>query len=119
MFQTWVLFFGMVAFVTSCKKDNNTGGTGNGGATTSLTVILSKTTVDIVSPENVIATVKDQNNIDVTSSCSIKVNGTAIIAATFTPITVGTYTFVATKDSITSSPVTLNVINSEAPTDSL
>ena len=120
MLKNGILFFVMIVFVGSCKKDNNTGGAGGGSTTTTaLTVTLSKNAVNLANPENVIATVKDQNNADVTNACTIKVNGVAVIAATFTPTAVGSYSFVATKDAITSAPVVLQVTSSVVATDSL
>jgi thiol-disulfide isomerase/thioredoxin len=114
------MFFGIIAMMPSCKKNNDIGSGGSGsGGTTSLTLSLSKTTIDLNNPESVTATVVNQTNADVTSSCIIKVNGAAITGATFTPTAAGTYSFVAVKDSINSSPVTLNVLANSAGPDSL
>jgi thiol-disulfide isomerase/thioredoxin len=117
MFKICCFFLTMITVVSSCKKDEPNGG--STVTTSKLTVSLSKTSVDLASPENIYATVKDQNNVDVTSSCTIKVNGTTIIAATYTPTQVGNYVFIATKDTVSSAPVSLNVTSSIVGTDSL
>ena len=120
IFLLSAMFFGIIAMMPSCKKNNDIGSGGSGsGGTTSLTLSLSKTTIDLSNPESVTATVVNQTNTDVTSSCIIKVNGAAITGATFTPTTAGIYTFYATKDSLMSQPISLNVLANSAGPDSL
>ncbi|MCX6208952.1 MAG: Omp28-related outer membrane protein [Bacteroidetes bacterium] len=106
-----LLTFTCSLFIFSCKKDNNSGG-GTGNATTALTLSLSSNTINLSNPQPVTVTVVNQSGADVTSQCAIKVNGVVLYSSTYTPSSVGSFTFVATKDSITSNTSTLTVTNS-------
>lgn len=116
-------FFQLVFMLTiisifSCKKEEPQGGAGT-GTTTALTITLSKTNVNLSYSEDVLITVKDQNNTDVTSSCSITINGNAFNGNKYVPSAMGNFDFVAKKDGITSNTATLVVTNSVATGDSL
>jgi thiol-disulfide isomerase/thioredoxin len=104
-----------ISLITSCKKDSG----GSGSSTPTLTVLLSKSLVYLSSPENVTITVKDQNNADVTSLCSLKVNGNPLTSNVYTPTTSGSFNFTATKDGITSAAANLVVVASVSSVDSL
>lgn len=108
--------------IFSCKKDNNGGGSGSGSGntTTALTLTLSTSSVNLANPQIVSATVVDQNGNNVTAQSTIKVNGVSIGSSNYSPSTVGSFDFVATKDGITSNTATLTVSNSStAAGDSL
>lgn len=112
----WILMLFSSIIIFSCKKDNTGGGTGsgNGNTTTALTLTLNTNSVNLTNPQIVTATVVDQNGSNVTAQCTIKVNGVAIGSSNYSPSTVGTFDFVATKDGITSNAATLTVTNSSA-----
>ncbi len=93
------------AIFFACKKD-----TGNGGSGPSLTISLSKSQVFLAAPEDVTVTVKDENNVDVTASCTIKVNGTTMSGNIYTPTASGSFDFIATKGSLTSNTANLVVV---------
>lgn len=98
------------ALLFSCKKDNPIGS--NNNTTATLTVTLSKYIIDLntVSIDSTVITVKDQNNVDVTSSCQLQVNGSNISSSTFVAQVAGTYVISATKAGYTSGSATLTVL---------
>lgn len=102
-----LLLIALSVAVISCKKDSG----GSNGP--SLTISLSKSTVYLATPETVTITVKDENNADVTSSCTITVNSAAFSGTTYNATASGSFDFVATKGTLTSNTANLIVI---APT---
>lgn len=110
------MFIGFTSIMNSCKKDTNSGGSGTGNG---LTLTLSKSVVSLSNPENVYLTVKDQNNTDVTTSCTFTVNGAAFSSSVFAPTVAGTFKFIATKGTATSAEVSLVVTPVVVSTDSV
>lgn len=76
-------------------------------STTSITLTADVTTITV--GEDVTFTVVDENNNDVTASCSFTVNGNALASNVFTGQTSGTFDVVATYNSATSNTVTVTV----------
>lgn len=105
IFVFGLLFFTFSAVLFSCKKD-----TGGSSSSTGLTISLSKSQVFLAAPEDVVVTVKDENNVDVTTSCTIKVNGSTMTGSIYTPTASGSFDFVATKGSQTSNTANLVVV---------
>jgi hypothetical protein len=105
--KTLIIF--SVAFIVatmlfpSCKKDTNT------NSTTVLTIHLSKTAISLPTSEVVSISVTNHDGVDVTSASLIKVNGTTLSTGSFNPSSIGTFSFVATKDGIASAAVILTV----------
>ena len=105
---SWSLFAIMLISI-SCSK----GGSGGGGNPPppppppgqTLTVIPSKTAMYADGWEEITFTVKNQNNLDVTSASQIYVNNSVHGASTFYTSTAGTYKIKALSNGITSPEV--------------
>ena len=113
--KNFLSVFVVIFLFDACKKDSNDGVI----ATTSLTIILSKSTVNLASVENVSIVVTDQTGADVTSKSVIKVNGIDLSTTSYTPTTSGSFSFIANKDGIVSATAVLTVIAIPPPADSL
>ena len=109
-----LLSAGLLALVSvyfiSCSKGSS-GGSGGGtnppANDPSLTVVLSKTTINADGFEDVTVVVKDQNGADVTANSTVFVNDMTRPAKRFWTETPGTYRIKAQKGSITSPEVTI------------
>ena len=108
MKKTGLLFtivFATLAVVQfSCSKG---GGGGTPTPSGGLTITTSKNTVRADNFDAISITVKDQNNVDVTSTASIRVNGTIYNGNVFYATTAGSYSIKAVKGSLESAPVTV------------
>jgi thiol-disulfide isomerase/thioredoxin len=98
----------LVTALTSCSK----GGSGGGGTTpppaVNLTVSVNKTSVRADNFDELIITVKDQSNADVTSTSVIRVNGVPISGNKYYASTAGNLVVKATKGtSATSADLTV------------
>jgi hypothetical protein len=100
--------FGLMGIFSSCKKTapNDTSG-GNGD---SLHITLSRSTVELNNFDYVQITVKDNAGNDITSSSSILLNNTTVITNKYTPISIGSCTISAKKNSMPSDSKILNVV---------
>ena len=102
----------MVQF-SSCKKSNPTGDTG-AGSTDTLRVSLSSSRVEYNGFDYVAITVKDNSGNDVTTSCSILLNGTTAISAKFVPTSFGTFNISAKRGTQPSETKPLQVVTKTA-----
>jgi hypothetical protein len=93
---------GMTAF-TSCSGDDD-----SAPAVTAITLTASSTQVDL--GVEVDLSVQSNLNTDVTATSTFTANGTAISGATFSSLTAGTYSIVATYNGVTSNTVTVTVL---------
>jgi hypothetical protein len=93
---------GMTAF-TSCSGDDD-----SAPAVTAITLTASAAQVD--SGVEVDLSVQSNLNTDVTATSTFTANGTAISGATFSSLTAGTYSIVATYNGVTSNTVTVTVL---------
>lgn len=93
---------------TSCSKDDDGGGSGSNRD--SLTVVLSKDTVVANQFDFAQVTIKDTLGNDITSACSIWVNGVARISSTYYPSGPGTYVITATLNNRPCKPARLIAI---------
>ena len=100
------------SFFTSCKK--NTNDNGSGGSTDSIYVSLSRATVEYNNFDYVAVTVRDKSGTDITSSCSILLNGSTAINSKYVPNGLGTYNITAKKGSSPSDVKTLTVVPKSA-----
>jgi thiol-disulfide isomerase/thioredoxin len=94
----------VVTSLQSCSKGGSGGGT---PAPAGLTVSVNKSTMRADNFDELVITVKDQNNADVTSGASIRINGTPSASNKFYATTPGSITIKATKGSLSSSDVTV------------
>lgn len=78
-----------------------------------LTISASKSNIVADGSDSATFTVKGDGTIDMTSKCSIYVNGTAIGGNTFKTATAGTYSVYAKYNGITSNTITLKATASE------
>ena len=107
-YLTLGLFYLMLAATLfSCKKTNS-----GGGNTVSLTVSLSKSSIENTNFDFVDITVKDTTGADVTANCILLLNNTTTISNSFSSSKIGSYTITARKGNESSSPQTLNVVAS-------
>jgi len=88
----------LVSILTSCSKGGSGGGT-TPAPDVNLTVSVNKTSVRADNFDELIITVKDQGNADVTSSSVIRVNGVAISGNKYYASTAGNLVIKATKGS--------------------
>jgi thiol-disulfide isomerase/thioredoxin len=87
----------------SCSK----GGSGGGGGTTGggLTVSVNKTSLRADNFDELIITVKDQNGADITTTSTIRINGTPYATNKFYAATPGSITIKASKGTASSPDV--------------
>jgi len=88
----------------SCSKGGSGGGTASGS---SLTITLNKTSLRADNFDELVISVKDQNGADVTSTSTIRINGTPSASNKFYTSTPGTVTVKATQGSATSADATV------------
>ncbi|MFY7965681.1 MAG: Omp28-related outer membrane protein [Chitinophagaceae bacterium] len=93
-------FLSLMALMTSCKKNDTSGG-GASTTTDSLHVFLSSPTCEYNGFDFVTVTVKDQNGNDITSTTDIYANDN-YISSKFIPTGTGTYYIKAKKGTIPS-----------------
>lgn len=112
--SAWALAFVSFYFI-SCSKGGS-GGTGSGNNNppppdASLSVILSKSTINADGFEDVEITVKDQNGADVTSSATVFVNDMTRSNKRFWTETAGTYKVKAQKGTVISPEVNITAVD--------
>ncbi len=103
---------------SSCGKDNSTNDLKTSMevvAQQSISVSLSKSQIAADGADEVVFTVKDQNNVDVTALSLIYVNNIALVKKTFSATTEGSYQVKAVKGNLSSAIVNLLVSNLSSP----
>jgi hypothetical protein len=109
------IVYGFIAVIilgsTACTK--STGGNGNNGGnnnSSSLTISVDKSTLFADGYDEAILTVKDQTGADVTSTVTLKRNGSNTARTqVFEFGTHGSYKYTATNGTITSNEITITV----------
>jgi len=104
-------------FITSCSKDDNTGG-GNGGNTPNtdtLYISLSKDTIELNNFDFVTITVTDSLGNDITSTCNVISNNNLIISSKYFPTQLGNINISAQKGS---RPSKVKVLYATSPSPS-
>jgi thiol-disulfide isomerase/thioredoxin len=106
-------FLCLLLFISSCGKDNSTNDMVKPlpGNELSLTVYLSKSQIAANGLEETTFTVKDQANVDVTSSSVIYVNDQVLAKNAFSTTTPGSYRVKAVKGTLSSPIVNLIAAN--------
>ena len=113
---TSILFIGMTAIFTSCKKSNNATPAGNCPTTDSLYIFLSSSSIENNGFDYVNITVKDQSGNDITSTCTLLLNNSQAITSSFVPTSAGTFTIKAITQSCSiPSQVKSVVVSSAGP----
>lgn len=90
-----ILFVGMAALITSCKKSNTVGPASNCPNTDSLYITLSSNSIENNGFDYVNIVVRDNAGNDITSTCTLLVNNSQAITSTFVPSNSGTFTITA------------------------
>ena len=95
----------LMAFFTfqSCSKK----GSSNNVPTPAVKLSLNKTTITADGWETVTFTAKDENDIDITNSCTFSVNSTNVSGNTWWTSTAGSCSVKATKSGVSSTTQTL------------
>lgn len=104
-----ILFGWFALSITSCKKDDNTGG-GTTILSDSLYISLSTSTVEFNGFDYSQITVKDKSGVDITSSSTLYASGTIIGSNKFVPTGTGTYLITASKGSTPTTSKTITAI---------
>lgn len=103
----------MLVQFSACKKTNPNGGA-EGNSTDTLRVSLSSSRVEYNGYDYVAITVKDNSGADVTTSCSILINGTTAISAKYVPTGLGNLAITAKRGVQPSESKTLSVVSKSA-----
>jgi hypothetical protein len=103
--QLPLYLFVLLFVLQSCKKGDGGGGGTSGNS--SLTVSLSKSQLRADGFDEVVISVKDQNNNDITSGSAIHVNGGTLIDNKFYASSPGTYAVTASKGGASSAAINI------------
>jgi hypothetical protein len=103
----------MLVQFSACKKSNPTGDT-TGGSTDTLRVSLSSSRVEYNGFDYVAITVTDKAGTDVTTSCSILLNGSTAISPKYVPTAMGNFAITAKRGGQPSESKTLSVVTKTA-----
>lgn len=110
----WATVVFTSTFLFSCKKSDNSNDNNSNplyAPTDSLHVSISTNTIENNTFDYAEVTVKNDNGLDITSTCTLLLNnGNTVINSKFVPSSTGTYQIKASRGSTPSNLATLNVL---------